>query len=129
MSGAGLWRRGNSDSSKLGMNGHRCFEEMARNRREEEALADELRNRFEAGEEELADLETLLDERSGDLKDVFTAVNQVAADARAVRAELHGFCRGGRSQRAAVTAWPAADSLPSAADLQSPLVDPAGRDA
>ncbi|TNF86847.1 MAG: MotA/TolQ/ExbB proton channel family protein, partial [Gammaproteobacteria bacterium] len=92
--------------------------EMTRQRQAEEAMADELRNRFEAGEDELADLETLLDERSGDLKDVFTAVSQVAADARAslqnsmVSAEV-----GDRSELLSRLA--SADTLPSAADLRS----------
>jgi len=92
--------------------------EISRQRQAEEALADELRNRFEAGESELADLETQLDERSGDLKDGFTAVNQVAADARAsvqnsmVSAEL-----GDREDLLSRLA--AADTLPSAADLRA----------
>ena len=104
------------------------FREIARKRREEEALADELRNRFEAGEDELADLETLLDDRSGDLKDVFTAVGQVAADARAsvqnsmVSAEL-----GDRSELLSRLA--SADTLPSAADLRALWLDSARRDA
>lgn len=92
--------------------------EIASQRREQEALADELRRRFEAGEQELADLETLLDDRSGDLKDVFTAVSQVAADARAslqnsmVSAEV-----GDRSELLSRLA--SAETLPSAADLRS----------
>ncbi len=91
---------------------------IERQRREQEALADELRDAFEVGEIELADLETLLDERSGDLKDVFTAVNQVAADAGAslqnsmVSAEL-----GDRSELLDRLASP--DALPSAADLRA----------
>jgi len=56
------------------------LEEITRERSEAEALADRLRRSFEAGEEELAALETALDERSGDLRDVFSAVNQVASD-------------------------------------------------
>ena len=92
--------------------------EIEGQRRQEEALADELRDRFETGEVELADLETLLDERSGDLKDVFTAVNQVAADAGAsvqnsmVSAEL-----GDRGELLTRLASP--DTLPSAEDLRA----------
>ena len=92
--------------------------EIERQRRQEETLADELRDRFETGEVALADLETLLDERSGDLKDVFTAVNQVAADAGAsvqnsmVSAEL-----GDRGELLTRLASP--DTLPSAADLRA----------
>ncbi len=94
------------------------FEEMARLRREQEALADQLRNRFEAGEEELADLETLLDERSGDLKDVFTAVSQVAADARAsVQNSMVSAEVGDRSELLSRLA--STDTLPSAADLRA----------
>ena len=94
------------------------LQDITRKRREAESLADELRNRFEAGEEELADLETRLDDRSGDLKDVFTAVNQVAADARAslqnsmVSAEV-----GDRDELLSRLA--SADALPSAKDLRA----------
>jgi biopolymer transport protein ExbB len=94
------------------------FQEMTRQRQQEEALADELRNRFEAGEDELADLETLLDERSGDLKDVFTAVSQVAADAQAsVQNSMVSAEMGDRSELLSRLA--SADTLPSAADLRA----------
>lgn len=92
--------------------------EITGRRQAEEDLADKLRNQFEAGEDALADLETLLDERSGDLKDVFTAVSQVAADARAsvqnsmVSAELG-------DREALLSRLASADSLPSAADLRA----------
>jgi biopolymer transport protein ExbB len=45
-----------------------------------EEEADRLRAAFETGEDELAELETLLDERSGDLREVFTVVHSVAGD-------------------------------------------------
>jgi biopolymer transport protein ExbB len=92
--------------------------DIVRKRREQEALADQLRNRFEVGEDELADLETLLDERSGDLKDVFTAVNQVAADAQAsVQNSMVSAEVGDRSELLSRLA--STDSLPSAADLRA----------
>lgn len=54
----------------------------ARDRREQvEAEADRLRLAYEQGERELAELATSLEERSGDLSEVFTVVNQVASDA------------------------------------------------
>ncbi len=94
------------------------LQEMTRARREQETLGDQLRARFETGEDELSDLETLLEESSSDLKDVFTAVNQVAADTRAsvqnsmVSAEL-----GDRSELLSRLA--STDTLPSAADLRA----------
>jgi len=45
-----------------------------------EAEADRLRALYQQGEEDLANLEDLLGERSGDLTDVFSVVNQVAGD-------------------------------------------------
>lgn len=92
--------------------------DIVRQRESAEALADELRIQFEAGEVALADLETLLDERSGDLRDVFTAVNQVAADAQAsvqnsmVSAEVP-------DRSALLTRLAGGDSLPSAGDLRA----------
>ncbi|MGI9324064.1 MAG: MotA/TolQ/ExbB proton channel family protein [Pseudomonadales bacterium] len=54
----------------------------ARKRRQQaEAEADQLRAAFEAGEETLTELETALEENSGDLRDVFAVVRQVAGDA------------------------------------------------
>lgn len=50
----------------------------------EEAEADRLRELYQQGEAELAELEDQLAERSGDLTDVFTVVNQTAGDALAV---------------------------------------------
>ena len=94
------------------------LEEIARQRREQEALADQLRRQFESGEEALADLETLLDDRSGDLKDVFTAVSQVAADARAsVQNSMVSAEVGDRSELLSRLA--SAETLPSAADLRA----------
>lgn len=91
--------------------------EIQRQRRAAEATADELRARFERGEDELAELETTLDERSGDLKDVFSAVNQVAADALAsiqnsmVSAELTG-------REALLGKLAGSETLPSSAELR-----------
>lgn len=50
-------------------------------REQEEAEADRLRELYQAGEDELAELEDLLEERSGDLANVFTVVTQVSSDA------------------------------------------------
>jgi len=50
----------------------------------EEAEADRLRELYQQGEAELAELEDQLAERSGDLTNVFTVVNQTAGDALAV---------------------------------------------
>lgn len=52
-----------------------------RQREQEEAEADRLRDAYQQGEEELATLEDLLEERSGDLTQVFSVVTQVAGDA------------------------------------------------
>lgn len=57
------------------------LEEATQQRVREEAEADRLRSAYEQGEDELTELENLLDERSGDLSNVFVVVNQVAADA------------------------------------------------
>lgn len=57
------------------------LEEAVRQREQEEAEADRLRALYQQGEEELADLEDLLAQESGDLSSVFTVVNQVAGDA------------------------------------------------
>ena len=55
--------------------------EQARARRiAAEAEADRLRAAFERGEDELAELETSLDEQSGDLSEVFSVVHSVAGD-------------------------------------------------
>lgn len=58
------------------------LEDVRTRRLAAEAEADRLRREFELAEEELADLETLRDERTGDLRDVFTVVHQVAGDAQ-----------------------------------------------
>ena len=57
------------------------LQEATNRREQEEAEADRLRIAYEQGERELAELETSLEERSGDLSEVFTVVSQVAADA------------------------------------------------
>ncbi len=58
----------------------RLLEEISAARRAAEAEADRLRAEFERGEEALAELETELDEESGDLREVFNVVRQTAAD-------------------------------------------------
>jgi biopolymer transport protein ExbB len=62
----------------------RLLREARAERRAAEARADELRERYATGEERLADLETQLDETAGDLKSLFTVVNQTAGDALAL---------------------------------------------
>ncbi|MCI5106227.1 MAG: MotA/TolQ/ExbB proton channel family protein [Pseudomonadales bacterium] len=57
------------------------LEQARQQRAEQEAEADRLRDLYEQGEDELADLEDLLVERSGDLNEVFAVVTQVASDA------------------------------------------------
>ena len=47
-----------------------------------EAEADRLRAEFERGENQLAELETQLDETSGDLREVFAVVHEIASSAR-----------------------------------------------
>lgn len=54
--------------------------DVRRRRQAAEAEADVLRAEFEASEEQLADLETKLDESAGDLREVFSVVRQVAGD-------------------------------------------------
>ncbi|MFM1896184.1 MAG: hypothetical protein RLZZ385_1258 [Pseudomonadota bacterium] len=55
--------------------------EATRLREEAEAESDRLRTAYSQGEEELADLENLLDQSAGDLRDVFAVVHQIASDA------------------------------------------------
>ncbi|MCB1670795.1 MAG: MotA/TolQ/ExbB proton channel family protein [Gammaproteobacteria bacterium] len=57
------------------------LQEATSRRQEAEAEADRLREAYEQGEDELTGLEDLLTERSGNLTEVFTVVNQVAGDA------------------------------------------------
>ncbi len=54
--------------------------DVRQRRQAAENEADRLRAEFETGEEELADLETKLDENAGDLREVFSVVRQVAGD-------------------------------------------------
>ena len=58
--------------------------DAAERRRAAEREADTLRAAFELGEDELAELETQLDESAGDLREVFSVVRQVAGDAAPV---------------------------------------------
>ena len=93
------------------------LEGIRRQRREAEDLADRLRAAFEAGEDELADLETTLDESSADLRDVFAAVNQVSADSLAslqnsmVSAEISG-------REPLLEKLSSSETLPSAVELR-----------
>ena len=57
------------------------LDEAIRMREEAEAEADRLRIAYEQGEDELAELEDLLTEQSGDMTEVFAVVTQVASDA------------------------------------------------
>ncbi|MBT8147736.1 MAG: MotA/TolQ/ExbB proton channel family protein, partial [Gammaproteobacteria bacterium] len=57
------------------------LQQATRQREEAEAEADRLRAAYEQGEDDLAELEDLLTEQSGDLTEVFTVVTQVASDA------------------------------------------------
>ena len=57
------------------------LEQAAAQRAAAEAEADRLRELYQQGEDELAQLEDLLAQRSGDLTDVFSVVNQVSGDA------------------------------------------------
>jgi biopolymer transport protein ExbB len=59
----------------------RLLEDARNRRREAEREADRLRADFERSEQELADLETRLDENAGDLRELFTVVRQTAGDA------------------------------------------------
>jgi biopolymer transport protein ExbB len=92
--------------------------DVVRQRREAEALADRLRAAFEAGEDTLADLETTLDERSSDLREVFVAVNQVSADTLAsiqnsmVSAQI-------RDRDVLLERLSSSETLPSADDLRA----------
>ena len=56
------------------------LDDVRKQRLAAEAEADRLRAEFERAEELLADLETQRDERTGDLRDVFAVVHQVAGD-------------------------------------------------
>ncbi|MEZ5489560.1 MAG: MotA/TolQ/ExbB proton channel family protein [Gammaproteobacteria bacterium] len=57
------------------------MEEATARREAAEAEADRLRAAYDEGEDDLAELEDLLSERSGDLTEVFAVVTQVAGDA------------------------------------------------
>ena len=59
----------------------RLLSEIEQQRRDAEALADQMRADFERGEAELADLETELEENAGDLREVFNVARQTAGDA------------------------------------------------
>jgi len=57
------------------------LESATQQREDAEAEADRLRAAYEQGEDELAELEDLLTEQSGDLTEVFAVVTQIASDA------------------------------------------------
>jgi len=59
----------------------RLLSEIEQQRRDAEALADQMRADFERGEAELADLETELEDNAGDLREVFNVARQTAGDA------------------------------------------------
>jgi biopolymer transport protein ExbB/TolQ len=59
----------------------RLLSEIEQQRRDAEALADQIRADFERGEAELADLETELEDNAGDLREVFNVARQTAGDA------------------------------------------------
>ena len=86
-------------------------------RRAAEAEADRLRAEYEDGEEELADLETRLDENTGDLREVFSVVRQTSGDAvPMIQNSLVSAQLGARG--ALVERLSAANSIPSADDLR-----------
>ncbi len=57
------------------------LDEVRRARIAAEQEADRLAAEFERGEQELSDLETRLDQETGDLADVFASVHQISSDA------------------------------------------------
>ena len=96
-----------------------------RRRQAAEAEADALRAAFEVAEDELADLETKLDENAGDLREVFSVVRQVAGDAVPV---LQNSLVGAQNpeRNSLVERLASGDSTPTSADLRDlwlPLLD------
>ncbi len=91
----------------------------ARKRRQQaEAEADQLRAAFEAGEATLTELETALEANSGDLRDVFAVVRQVAGDAApSLRNSL--VSAQDDSRNALVERLAAGEANPTASDLRS----------
>ncbi len=89
-----------------------------RRRQAAEAEADALRAAFEVAEEELADLETKLDENAGDLREVFSVVRQVSGDAAPV---LQNSLVGAQNpeRNSLVERLAAGDSTPTSSDLRS----------
>ena len=83
-----------------------------------EREADRLRAAFEEGEEALAELETHLDETSGDLREVFAVVHEVAGDTLPMlensMVSVEVGRRGELLERLSAT-----DTLPTAADMRS----------
>lgn len=63
-------------------NQRQLLEEARAELRAEEQRSDRLRDQFEQNELDLVELETVLDERMGDLGELFGVVRQVAGDAR-----------------------------------------------
>lgn len=92
--------------------------EIEQRRRAAEAEADRLRARFEQGEQELADLETQLDENAGDLREVFNVVRQTAGDILpTVQNSLVSAQFPGRA--ALVEKLSRSDSVPTASELRA----------
>lgn len=91
----------------------------ARRKREQaEAEADRLRIEYENGEADLADLEDQLDERSGDLREVFTVVNQVATDVEPI--VQNSMVSAQFTERMALLEkLGSKDSIPTAIDLRN----------
>ncbi len=89
-----------------------------RRRQAAEAEADTLRAAFEVAEEELADLETRLDENAGDLREVFSVVRQVSGDAAPV---LQNSLVGAQNpeRTSLVERLAAGDATPTSSDLRS----------
>ncbi len=91
--------------------------EVRQRRQAAEREADALRAEFEVSEEQLADLETKLDESAGDLREVFSVVRQVAGDvAPILQNSLVAAQMGQRS--ALVERLATGETNPTSADLR-----------
>jgi biopolymer transport protein ExbB len=95
----------------------RLLEDARNRRREAEREADRLRADFEGSEQELADLETRLDENAGDLRELFTVVRQITGDvAPMVESSLVSAEQGPRNALLRRLAEPGA--IPAAEELR-----------
>jgi biopolymer transport protein ExbB len=91
--------------------------DVRQRRQAAETEADVLRAEFEASEEQLADLETKLDESAGDLREVFSVVRQVAGDvAPILQNSLVAAQMGQRSEL--VERLAAGEANPTSAELR-----------